>query len=328
MKITRRQFVKGGVAAFTVTFAAPAFLSDLARAQGAHAPQPGGAVSERRQRRPQHARCRTTTRSTTAGGRRLPCRRATCCRSGTDSSQRGARAASAADRPAADLQRRTPGAHSAHGYPNQSRSHFQGTDIWSTANPGELVGPRLARPLSRLAAVAARSADRLEHDARSAARAAGGPRVGAGDSERRRRTRSRARTPGAEAAAERDDARRGSARTCRSIGRSWRSCTAARRRRWHARSRGDGRHVQRHGHVSDNSGFAPGAEGRGRRDGPRASARRCSTSRRADSTRTRRRTSNAVNGAYFNLMAHAQRRPARVLQRPAEPGAARGHAAR
>src|SRR5437870_10262410 len=36
MKVTRRQFVKGGVAAFTVTFAAPEFLSDLARAQGAH----------------------------------------------------------------------------------------------------------------------------------------------------------------------------------------------------------------------------------------------------------------------------------------------------
>ena len=37
MKVTRRQFVKGGVAAFTVTFAAPEFLSDLARAQGAGA---------------------------------------------------------------------------------------------------------------------------------------------------------------------------------------------------------------------------------------------------------------------------------------------------
>ena len=35
MKVTRRQFVKGGVAAFAVTFAAPEFLSDLARAQGA-----------------------------------------------------------------------------------------------------------------------------------------------------------------------------------------------------------------------------------------------------------------------------------------------------
>ena len=37
MNVTRRQFVKGGVAAFTVTFAAPEFLSDLARAQGARA---------------------------------------------------------------------------------------------------------------------------------------------------------------------------------------------------------------------------------------------------------------------------------------------------
>ena len=36
MKVTRREFVKGGVAAFTVTFAAPEFLSELAQAQGAH----------------------------------------------------------------------------------------------------------------------------------------------------------------------------------------------------------------------------------------------------------------------------------------------------
>ena len=34
MKVTRREFVKGGVTAFTVGFAAPAFLSDLALAQG------------------------------------------------------------------------------------------------------------------------------------------------------------------------------------------------------------------------------------------------------------------------------------------------------
>jgi uncharacterized protein (DUF1501 family) len=31
---TRREFIRGGVAAFTFSFAAPAFLSDLARAQG------------------------------------------------------------------------------------------------------------------------------------------------------------------------------------------------------------------------------------------------------------------------------------------------------
>jgi uncharacterized protein (DUF1501 family) len=34
MAISRRTFVKNGVAAFTISFAAPAFLSDLARAQG------------------------------------------------------------------------------------------------------------------------------------------------------------------------------------------------------------------------------------------------------------------------------------------------------
>jgi uncharacterized protein (DUF1501 family) len=35
MAFTRRQFVRGGVAAFTWGFAAPAFLSDIALAQGA-----------------------------------------------------------------------------------------------------------------------------------------------------------------------------------------------------------------------------------------------------------------------------------------------------
>ena len=36
MKFTRREFIQGGVTAFTVSFAAPAFLSDLAQAQGAN----------------------------------------------------------------------------------------------------------------------------------------------------------------------------------------------------------------------------------------------------------------------------------------------------
>src|SRR3972149_2776061 len=35
MTVTRREFIKGGVSAFTVGFAAPAFLSDLALGQGA-----------------------------------------------------------------------------------------------------------------------------------------------------------------------------------------------------------------------------------------------------------------------------------------------------
>ena len=35
MAVTRRDFIRGGVAAFTVSFAAPSFLADIARAQGA-----------------------------------------------------------------------------------------------------------------------------------------------------------------------------------------------------------------------------------------------------------------------------------------------------
>jgi len=34
MAVSRREFIRGGVSAFTISFAAPAFLSDLARAQG------------------------------------------------------------------------------------------------------------------------------------------------------------------------------------------------------------------------------------------------------------------------------------------------------
>ena len=37
MRFTRRQFVKGGVSAFTVGFAAPQFITDLAFAQAAPA---------------------------------------------------------------------------------------------------------------------------------------------------------------------------------------------------------------------------------------------------------------------------------------------------
>mgnify|MGYP003347115004 CR=1 FL=1 len=36
MKPTRRDFIKGGVSAFTLSFAAPAFVSDLAMAQGSN----------------------------------------------------------------------------------------------------------------------------------------------------------------------------------------------------------------------------------------------------------------------------------------------------
>ena len=139
MAITRREFVKGGVAAFTVSFAAPAFLSDMARAQGRSRRTlvvlylSGGndALStvipyndpEYRDRRPNIA---------------IPA--ANVLQIGTDSSGvalglnpglSGLRTIFNSGRLA--LIQRT-------GYPNQSRSHFLGTDIWSTGDPSSPQG--------------------------------------------------------------------------------------------------------------------------------------------------------------------------------------------
>ncbi|MEP7309127.1 MAG: DUF1501 domain-containing protein [Acidobacteriota bacterium] len=139
MKITRRQFVKGGVAAFTVTFAAPEFLSDLARAQGARSRNfvvlylSGGndALSMLIPYNDPFYRSRRPTLAVPA---------ANVLQVGTDAS-----------RVALGLHPRLTGlkqifdqGHLAliqrTGYPNQSRSHFQGTDIWSTANPANSSG--------------------------------------------------------------------------------------------------------------------------------------------------------------------------------------------
>ena len=134
MKVTRRQFVQGGVTAFTVSFAAPAFLSDIARAQGATRRNlvvlylSGGndAISTLipygdnfyYSRRPNNA---------------VPA--ANVLQVGTDSAGKvlglhprltGLR--QIFNQGSLALIQRT-------GYNNSSRSHFLGTDIWSTANP-------------------------------------------------------------------------------------------------------------------------------------------------------------------------------------------------
>ena len=133
MKVTRRQFVKGGVTAFTVSFAAPAFLSDIARAQGAAQRNlvvlylSGGndALSTLipygdpfyYSRRPAIA---------------VPA--ANVLQVGTDASgkllglhPRLTGLSQIFNQGALALIQRT-------GYNNSSRSHFLGTDIWSTAN--------------------------------------------------------------------------------------------------------------------------------------------------------------------------------------------------
>jgi uncharacterized protein (DUF1501 family) len=134
MKVTRRQFVKGGMAAFTVTFAAPEFLSDLARAQGAHTRNLvilylGGGNDSLSMLPPYNDASYTSRRPTLAvpAGQVLQI--------GTDSSNvalglhpRLTGLKQIFDQGRLAFVQRT-------GYPNQSRSHFQGVDIWSTADP-------------------------------------------------------------------------------------------------------------------------------------------------------------------------------------------------
>jgi len=134
MKVTRRQFVKGGMAAFTVTFAAPEFLSDLARAQGAHTRNLvilylGGGNDSLSMLPPYNDPFYTSRRPTLAvpAGQVLQI--------GTDASKvalglhpRLTGLKQIFDQGRLAFVQRT-------GYPNQSRSHFQGVDIWSTADP-------------------------------------------------------------------------------------------------------------------------------------------------------------------------------------------------
>src|SRR5437762_199233 len=149
--ITRRAFLKDGVAAFTIGFAAPAFLSDLARAQGASGrnlvvldltggndglsmlvPYTDSAYYSRR-----------PTLAIPAGS---------VLQVGSDSSGK-----------ALGLHPKLTGLKDIFnqgrlafiqraGYENSSRSHFFGTDIWSTANPANSQGAGwVGRYLSTLA---------------------------------------------------------------------------------------------------------------------------------------------------------------------------------
>src|SRR5476651_2272426 len=134
MAFTRRTFIKGGVAAFTISFAAPAFLSDLARAQGSSSRNlivldlSGGndGLSMLVPYTDPFYYSRRPTLGIPAG---------TVLQIGSDSSGKplglhpkltGLKDIFNQGRLA--LIQRT-------GYENSSRSHFTGTDIWSTANP-------------------------------------------------------------------------------------------------------------------------------------------------------------------------------------------------
>jgi uncharacterized protein (DUF1501 family) len=134
MKVTRRQFVKGGVAAFTVTFAAPEFLSDLARAQGSgnrnlvvlYLSGGNDALSMLIPYNDPGYISRRPTIYVPAGQ---------VLQIGSDSSgvalglhPRLTGLKQIFEQGKLALIQRT-------GYENQTRSHFLGTDIWSTADP-------------------------------------------------------------------------------------------------------------------------------------------------------------------------------------------------
>ena len=79
MDLTRREFIRNGVAAFTVGVAAPSFISTLARAQGASRRNLVVFICKVGTTRCQWS-CRIRTRSTTTAVRRFPCRPDRCCR--------------------------------------------------------------------------------------------------------------------------------------------------------------------------------------------------------------------------------------------------------
>ncbi len=134
MPITRREFVRGGVTAFTMSFAAPEFLSDLALAQGRSSRNLvvlylSGGNDALSTVVPYNDAQYYARRPTIA----IPASQV--LQIGTDRSG-----------VALGLHPRLTGLRSIYnagrlaiiqrtGYQNSSRSHFEGTDIWSTADP-------------------------------------------------------------------------------------------------------------------------------------------------------------------------------------------------
>jgi uncharacterized protein (DUF1501 family) len=134
MRFTRREFIRDGVAAFTLTFAAPSFLADIARAQGARSRNlvvlylSGGndTLSMLVPYTDPFYYSRRPTLAVPAGQ---------VLQVGSDGSGR-----------ALGLHPRLTGLREIFnrghlavvqrtGYENSSRSHFQGTDIWNSADP-------------------------------------------------------------------------------------------------------------------------------------------------------------------------------------------------
>ena len=138
-KVSRREFIRDGVAAFTVSFAAPAFLSDIALAQGARSRSLvvvylGGGNDALSTVVPYQDPFYFSRRPALA----IPAGQV--LQIGSDTSGR-----------ALGFHPRLTGLHEVFnqgrlavvqrtGYANSSRSHFKGTDIWGTADPNSPSG--------------------------------------------------------------------------------------------------------------------------------------------------------------------------------------------
>ncbi len=134
MGYTRREFVKGGVAAFTVGFAAPSVLSDIALAQGGASRSLvvlylGGGNDALSTLVPYNDNAYYSRRPTLA----IPA--ADVLQIGTDSAgtDLGLHPRLSGFKQIYDAGRLAVIQRT--GYPNSSRSHFQSIDVWGTANP-------------------------------------------------------------------------------------------------------------------------------------------------------------------------------------------------
>ena len=229
MNFSRRQFVKGGVTAFTFGFAAPQVLCDIAFAQGVPSRNlvvvylSGGndSLSTVIPYRDPFYASRRPTLAIPAGNVIADRHRLV---------ERRARAASATDRVKVDLRRRPAGDRAANRLRQSEPIAFHRLRHLGHGEHVEHLGHRLARTLSRSADAADRSAGRVEHPARDAAAADGAPRSACPRSPAPRPTPSRARTPAPRPPTS-GRRRRASPRTSPSIGRTWHLSTRRRRRR-------------------------------------------------------------------------------------------------
>jgi uncharacterized protein (DUF1501 family) len=140
MKYSRREFVRGGVAAFSIGFAAPRFLCEAALAQGSPSRNLvvvylGGGNDSLSMLVPYRDPFYATRRPTLA----VPAGQVLQIGSDPGGTELGLHPRLTGlrtmfnDGRLAFIQRT--------GYENSSRSHFEGTDIWSTANPASSQGP-------------------------------------------------------------------------------------------------------------------------------------------------------------------------------------------